>query len=132
MVISLGACEWLEDEPAEDGIWRIADKTRRVLSRYFDSLAQNIELRGDLGQLDVPQEPFSLSMFIAAIMMLPTEQKQTLLEMTSTRHRLELEEFLLERADLVLRAFAKHRERGFLHPPSDASQGLFANFISPN
>ncbi|MBW3637181.1 MAG: LON peptidase substrate-binding domain-containing protein [Armatimonadetes bacterium] len=129
----VGTCQWLDDEAApNDELWGLASQTRRMLSRYFDSLAQSVELRADLGELDVPQEPFALSMFIAAIMMLPSDQKQGLLELTSTRQRLELEESLLERADLVLRAFAKHLKMGFLQPPADESQGLFAEFISLN
>ncbi|HEX9997039.1 MAG TPA: LON peptidase substrate-binding domain-containing protein [Abditibacterium sp.] len=128
----IAACEWLEDEPEEDGISSIADRTRRVLSRYFDSLALNTQLSTELGDLDVPQDPYSLSMFIAAIMALPSEQKQRLLAMTSTQERLELEEFLLDRADLVQRAYAKHAAHGFLQAPGDTQLGQFSNFLSLN
>ncbi|HEX8465016.1 MAG TPA: LON peptidase substrate-binding domain-containing protein [Abditibacterium sp.] len=128
----IGTCEWLEDDPELDDLWGIAHQTRRILSRYFDSLSQNTELSADLGALDVPQDPFALSMFIGAILSLPSDQKQQLLEMTSTRQRLELEEFLLERADLVQRAFSKHAAHGYLQPPSDSNLGQFANFVSLN
>ena len=128
----VATCEWYEDEPEEDGIWRIADKTRRILSRYFDSLAINTDLSTDLGQLDVPQDPYSLSMFIAAIMALPSDQKQRLLEMTSTQNRLELEEFLLDRADIVQRAFAKHTAQGYFQNPAASSLDQFSNFVSLN
>jgi len=127
----IGTCEWLEDEPAENGIVRVAYQTRQTLSRYFDSLAKNTELPAKLGELDVPQEPYALSMFVAAIMSLPNTQKQTLLEMTSTKMRLELEEFLLERADIVQRAYTKRTEMGYI-TPTDDSMGQYSEFVSLN
>jgi Lon protease-like protein len=127
----IGTCEWLEDEPAEDGIVRVALRTRRTLSRFFDSLAKNTELPAQFSELDVPQEPYALSMFVAAIMSLPNGQKQTLLEMTSTKMRLELEEFLLERADIVQRAYTKRMKMGGVIP-SDDSMGQYSEFVSLN
>lgn len=128
----VGECEWYEDEAVEDGLIAVSMTTRHMLSRYFDSLALNTELPAELGELDVPQDPYSLSMFIAAVLTLPLNQKQTLLELTSTRHRLELEEFLLERADIVQRAFAKRAALGQNETPPDASLGQFSDFVSLN
>ena len=128
----VGTCRWIEDDEGEDGLVRASMKVRQLLSRYFDSLALSTELPADLGELDVPQDPFALSMFIAAIMNLPNNQKQTLLEMTSTKARLEIEEFLLERADIVHRAFAKRAAQGSTEPPVDQSLGHYANFVSLN
>ncbi|RYG54492.1 ATP-dependent protease [bacterium] len=128
----VASCEWFEEEPEEDGIWRIADKTRRILSRYFESMSLNTQLSVELGQLDVPHDPYSLSMFIAAIMALPPDQKQQLLEMTSTHERLELEDFLLERADIVQRAYAKHAAYGYIQPPRNTAEDQFPNFLSLN
>ena len=128
----VGTCQWLEDEPGEDGLLRASTRVRALLSRYFDSLSISTSLPAELGQLDVPQDPYSLSMFIAAIMTLPNNQKQTLLEMTSTNSRLEVEEFLLERANIVHLAFAKRAAQGQTEPPVDQSLGHYANFVSLN
>lgn len=128
----IGTCEWLDDEPQEDDLKDFAAGSRRVLSSYFDALARNTELPVNLGEIDIPHEPFALSMFIAAILQLPNAQKQELLEMTSTRVRLELEEFLLERAELVQRAFTKHSAKGTAQPPQDNSLGQFSGFVSLN
>lgn len=128
----VGTCHWLEDEPAEDGLLRASMRVRGLLSRYFDSLAISTSLPTELGELDVPQDPYALSMFIAAIMTLPNDQKQTLLELTSTHARLKIEGFLLERADLVHRAFAQRNARGQTEPPHDTSLGHYANFVSLN
>jgi Lon protease-like protein len=128
----IGECEWYEDEPGEDGLLGVSMNTRHMLSRYFDSLALNTELPAELGELDVPQDPYALSMFIAAVLTLPLHQKQTLLELTSTRNRLELEEFLLERADLVQRAYAKRIAQGQGEMPPDPTLGQFAAFVSLN
>lgn len=128
----VGICQWLEDEPNEDGLMRASLRVRGLLSRYFDSLAISTSLPTELGELDVPQDPYALSMFIAAIMTLPNNQKQTLLEMTSTSARLEIEEFLLERADIVHRAYAKRAAMGETEPPVDQTLGHYANFVSLN
>ena len=128
----VGTCQWLEDEAGEDGLVRASLRVRGLLSRYFDSLALSTSLPAELGELDVPQDPYALSMFIAAIMALPNNQKQTLLEMTSTNSRLEIEEFLLERADIVHRAFARRAAQGQTEPPVDQTLGHYANFVSLN
>lgn len=131
--ILLAECEWLEEEPeAQDELAFIADRARHILSRYFDSLAINTDLPNHLGELSVPDEPYALSMFIAAIMALASDQKQQLLELTSTRQRLEIEEFLLERADLVQRAFSKHAARGYIQPSKRNTGDEFASFVSLN
>ncbi len=127
----VATCDYLEDE-IEDDLGADAMRARRVLSRYFDSLAVNTDLPEAIGQLEIPNEPFALSMFIAAIMSLPGDQKQQLLEMTSTRNRLQLEEFLLARAEIVQRAYSKHAAMGQIQPPIDNSLGQFSNFVSPN
>ena len=128
----VGTCDWLEDENDEDGLVRASMHVRTLLSRYFDSLALSTALPAELGELDVPQDPFALSMFIAAIMSIPNEQKQVLLEMTSTKNRLEVEEFLLERAEIVHRAYAKRAALGDALPPQDQTLGHYANFVSLN
>lgn len=129
----LAQCEWLEDDEQENAeLAPISQRARRILSRYFDSLAVNTDLPAHLGELSVPAEPFALSMFIAAIMSLPNDQKQQLLELTSTRHRLEIEEFLLERADLVQRAYTKHAAHGYLQPSGTGTGDGLSPFVSLN
>ncbi len=128
----VGTCEWLEDQQDDDGLVRASMRIRGLLSRYFDSLSLSTALPAELGDLDVPQDPYALSMFIAAIMTLPNNQKQTLLEMTSTKARLEVEEFLLERAEIVHRAYAARAAQGGVEPPVDNNLGHYANFVSLN
>lgn len=128
----IGTCQWLEDQQDDDGLVRTSMRIRALLSRYFDSLALSTALPAELGDLDVPQNPYALSMFIAAIMTLPNNQKQTLLEMTSTKARLEIEEFLLERAEIVHRAYAARAAQGSVEPPVDNTLGHYANFVSLN
>ena len=128
----VGTCQWLEDDGDEDGLVRASMRIRGLLSRYFDSLSLSTALPAELGDLDVPQDPYALSMFIAAIMTLPNNQKQTLLEMTSTKARLEVEEFLLERAEIVHRAYAARAAQGGVEPPIDNSLGHYAHFVSLN
>ncbi len=125
-------CEWVDDDEESETLAPVSARARRILSRYFDSLSANTDLPAHLGELSVPAEPFALSMFIAAIMSLPSDQKQQLLELTSTRHRLELEAFLLERADLVQRAFTKHAAHGYLQPLGEAAGDGFSPFVSLN
>lgn len=128
----IGSCEWLEDEAPEDGLVRLAFETRRVLSRYFDALSLNTELPAEFGELDIPHDPFALSMFIGAILTLPNAQKQDLLEMTDTRVRLEVESFLLERAAIVQLAYAKRIAQGQKPSVGDAGLGPMNDFLSLN
>ncbi len=124
-------CEWLEDEPQDD-LAQLATLTRRALSRYFDALALNTDAAFEGQDLDVPPDPCSLSLFIAALLQLPLEQKQDLLEMTDTRARLEIEEFLLERATIIQLAFAKRTANGEATTTSDTSLGPMSGFVSLN
>ncbi len=126
-------CEWIEDDDAQDGLIRLSMHTRRALSRYFDALALNTDPAFEtLDDLDIPQDPQALSMFIAAILQLPLEQKQELLEMTDTRARLEIEDFLLERAMIIQLAFAKRASNGQATATGDASMGPMSSFVSLN
>lgn len=128
----IAQCEWLEDDEAPDGLVRLSMRTRRALSRYFDALALNSPTALETGDLDVPQDPQSLSMFIAAILQLPLQQKQELLEMTDTRARLEVEDFLLERAMIIQLAFAKRIANGEATSTGDLSLGPMSGFVSLN
>ena len=125
-------CEWLEDDDAQESLSRLAMTTRRNLSRYFDALALNTDASIESEDLDVPHDPQSLSMFIAAILQLPLQQKQELLELTDTRARLEIEDFLLERATIIQRAFAKRTANGEATTTGDSSLGPMSGFVSLN
>ena len=128
----IGTCELLEDAPCSEITLETADLTRYQLRKYFQALAATMKLPEELEDLDIPVNPEALSLFIATIIMLPNDQKQTLLEMTSTDNRLQLEAFLLERADIVHRAYARRLERGETEPATDNSLGPVSSYISLN
>ncbi|RYX83527.1 ATP-dependent protease [bacterium] len=128
----IAQCEWLDDDDAQDGLIRLAMGTRRALSRYFDALALNSDAAVEGADSDIPQDPQSLSMFIAAILQLPLQQKQELLEMTDTRARLEIEDFLLQRATIIQLAFAKRTANGEATTTGDSSLGPMSGFVSLN
>lgn len=127
----IGTCEWLEDDPNEKGTDESAVRALRRLAFYFESLSQNAELSAELSELNIPSEPQALSLFIAAILSLPNNQKQQLLEMTSANSRLEIEEYLLERAEIVQRAYTRRMASGEEpRPPEDLGQ--LSHFVSLN
>jgi len=130
--VLLAQCEWVEDDEPQDGLVRLSMHTRRALSRYFDALALNTDAAFEGQDLDVPQDPQALSMFIAAILQLPLQQKQELLELTDTRARLEIEDFLLERATIIQLAFAKRTANGEATATGDVSLGPMSSFVSLN
>lgn len=127
----IGTCEWLDDAPEPDAS-SLSDLSRRVrglLGTYLASLARNANLSPrDLDDLDVPSAPLQLSMWVASVITLPNEQKQSLLEMTSTRVRLQAEREFLRRGEIVQKAYARRGQQ----PPSDEEDGPFSQFISIN
>lgn len=126
----VGTVEWLDDEIPTDQTEVLAFQTRQILRRYLETLAQTGN--APEGEIEVPEDPYLLSMWAAAIMTLPNTQKQTLLEMVSTDTRLELEEFLLRRAQIVQLAYAKRLAQGQTEPPYDTTLGPMAQFASLN
>ena len=129
----VGTVEWLDDQPAGPGAMEQAALVRRSLHRYLKSLAHNANLKNiALDDLDEPDDPYALSMWVAALTVLPDSQKQELLELTSTEERLQLEYDLLQRAEVVQRAFA--RRTATLPPPApgDDPSDPFANSLSLN
>jgi len=149
----IGTCRWLDDQappmPAADSpeeafrlmrnsIRQRAARVRHALKGYLASLARNAHLEpSDLESMDVPHDPYRLSMWVASLLTLPNEQKQELLEMTSTPARLEIENVFLRRGEIVQRAYERRvRESAFLAPPAEgepeADDGPFSQFISPN
>jgi Lon protease-like protein len=132
----IGTCEWLDDE--ESAAVDKAARVRHSLRSYLKTLAHSAHLNEtDLQKLDVPDDPYMLSMWIAALIALPNEQKQELLELTSTGDRLHIEHIFLQRGEIVHRAYERRlTQEGFLAPaPSDNEEvddGPFSQFISLN
>lgn len=126
----VGSCEWLDDAPEADAsVVELARRVRGLLGTYLESLARNANLSPrDLDELDVPSEPLELSMWVASIITLPNEQKQHLLELSSTRARLQSEQEFLRRGEIVQKAFARRGQQ----PPGDDEDGPFSQFISIN
>lgn len=149
----IGVCQWLDDQapplPEADSpeeafrlmrtsIRRRAARVRHALKGYLASLARNAHIAlSDLDSMDVPHDPYRLSMWVASLLTLSNEQKQELLEMTSTPARLEIEHVFLRRGEIVQRAYERRvRESAFLSSTAegepDADDGPFSQFISPN
>jgi Lon protease-like protein len=140
----VGSCEWIADidssadsesaspEAAalEEALMPQARRVRESLRGYLMSLARNANLSpGDLDGLDVPSDPYGLSMWVAAIITIPNEQKQELLELTSTRARLDIESAFLRRGEIVQRAYRRRQNEA---PPREDEDGPFSQFVSLN
>lgn len=128
----IGTCEWLEDEDERDAV-TLAGAVRRALRRYLQTLTDASQGPVLLEELSVPITPYDLSMWIAALITMPNEQKQDLLATTSTQNRLDIEHSWLRRGEIVQRAF----ERLLLQEdqaPNDDDDGpeSYAPFISLN
>lgn len=136
----VGTCLWLDDaDEAEEAelvpLNDVARRVRSLLGTYLASLARNASLSPrDLDALEVPQEPEQLSMWAAAIITLPNAQKQALLEMMSTRARLQAEREFLRRGEIVQKAYARRQAQlqDSPDPDEDPDDGPFARFISLN
>ncbi len=78
--------EYLPDDPASAGLERLADEVRAELQGYVGRL---LEIVGEEpAALDMPGEPEALSFFAIALVQLPNDEKQALLETTDTETRL--------------------------------------------
>lgn len=126
----IGEIEWLDDEPTDIDANEQARKVQDLLRRYLTSLTHNTALVNmTLEDLQIPDDPYALSMWVAALLALPNEQKQHLLGLTSTTTRLEVEHALLHRTELIQRAFAEHQSDS---ETGEAEEGPFAPFVSLN
>jgi Lon protease-like protein len=129
----IGTVEWLDDQPSGPAAVAQSALVRRSLHRYLESLARNADLKNiTLDDLDEPDDPYALSMWVAALTVLPDNQKQELLELTSTEERLELEYGLLQRAEVVQRAFARRVAEMPPPSPDDDPSDPFDQFQSLN
>jgi Lon protease-like protein len=107
----IGNCEWVDDSISAQGTADQAERLQPLVLRYLTDLVHDTCASGtDFDQIEVPDDPYALTMWLAALMPLPCAQKQRLLEMTSTATRLDAEYSLLLRAAVIHRAFARHAE----------------------
>lgn len=114
----VGTVEWLEDEAGEEFAEDEAHRTRAALESYLRATAENSgSFSPDMMQLEIPISAYELSMWIAALLPLPPQEKQPLLEATSTTQRLLREYSLLQRAEVIQRAF--FRRAAFLRQTND-------------
>jgi Lon protease-like protein len=103
----IGTVEWMEDEPqaASGEAHDVAQDVCRALRRYLAIVAPGSQ--GAIEELEMPNDPEELSHWVAMLLAVPNEQKQTLLETTSTLERLQQELALLQRAQIVQQAFTR-------------------------
>jgi len=129
----IGTVEWLDDELTTADSTEQANRVRHNVQRYLTTLARNARVTNlTVDDLDIPDDPYALSMWVAALITLPIEQKQDLLEITSTAKRLDLEQQLLRRAEIVQIAFAHRAQHSTPELPSDESFGPYSQFMSLN
>jgi Lon protease-like protein len=125
--------DWFDDAQGEPSTPQWAAKVRRILRRYLELLTGNTQVSGvDLDALNLPRDPETLSMSIGALLTITNEQKQDLLEMTSTAARLSYEFSLLRRAEVTQIAFARRVAAGFEKPAFADDLGQAARFVSFN
>lgn len=129
----IGTCEWLDDEASGPGTTEQAERLFPLLRRYLQDFTRNINMpHFDTDNIDIPGDPYALSMWLAGLMPLPLDQKQILLEMNSTAERLDLEYSLLTRAEIVQRAYLRRMESGTARAGSDEGTGPLSQFVSLN
>jgi Lon protease-like protein len=129
----IGTVEWLDDVESERAVPAYAIKVRDIFERYLKLLMLNAKVTGlDFEAVDIPRDPIMLSLTVAALLQLGNEQKQELLEMTSTAARLSYEYALLRRAEVVQLAFARRVAAGHDPSPFDESLGAAARYLSSN
>lgn len=100
--------DWIEDIPTEENLHSLATNVNEMAQKYFQGLAAESGL--DLSSQDpieLPSDPYQLSMWVAAALPMQTAEKQPLLEQTSTSSRLEYLLRYLQREDLIRRAAIK-------------------------
>jgi len=129
----IGTCEWLDDEATGPGTTEQVNKMVPLLLRYLRDFTRNVNMPNfDPESLDIPGDPYALSMWLAALMPLPLDQKQTLMTMRSTADRLEMEYDLLVRAEIVQRAYHQRTEAGTAQTGGDDMSGPLSQYVSLN
>jgi Lon protease-like protein len=111
-----GLVEPFDDvEEAEQDVAATMEQAQRLFENYLKMLLE--ALNEQETEADLPETPQDLSYFIADFIDIADERKQELLEMTSTRQRLECEVAVLRREVPVMRQILSM-------PPSDKSARL--------
>lgn len=104
----LGEVEWFDDRPETRSLDEDANRVRGALQGYLRAIASGAGVSTpDMAQLKVPHSSEAFSMWIAALLPITPAEKQLLLEMTSTSKRLDEEFRLLQRAEVVQRAYTR-------------------------
>jgi len=100
--------DWIEDLPSEKNLSSLATNVNNMAQKYFQGLAaeSGLDLSG-LAPIELPSDPYELSMWVAAALPMQTFEKQPLLEQTSTSSRLEYLLKYLQREDMIRRAAIK-------------------------
>jgi Lon protease-like protein len=107
----IGEVEFFDDMPETDSTDAQSQQTRNALGQYLAAVAGTSGLQAlDLLQNPAPASAREFSMWVAALLPLQLHEKQTLLETTSTLHRLQQEYSLLRRAEAIQRAYARRAE----------------------
>ena len=82
----------------------------RLLQRYSTLL--HAALERELNPLQLPSDPEALSHLVGGTLQIPNPERQRLLELLSTKARLELERELLNRESSNLQEFIEQRKGG--------------------
>ena len=100
--------EWLDDFPSDRNLTSLADHVNDMAQKYFLGLAaeNGLDLSGQV-PIDLPHDPYELSMWVSAALPIQAIEKQPLLEQTSTSSRLEYLLQYLQRDDMIRRAAIK-------------------------
>lgn len=85
----IGRVEELEEAETGDDYTSLVDTVSERFLRYLALLAERAD--ETLPEVELPDDPVLLAFYVASVAMLPSLEKQQLLEMTDTRARLEAE-----------------------------------------
>jgi len=109
--------ETLDDTPADPQyLTSLVEETRRLFGTFFDMLVRRSGIT--TLEYELPDDPTELSFVVAAVLQMPVERRQKLLETTNTPERLQEEIAWLQRA-------VKHLEeapRGLIARPLDLAK----------
>ncbi len=129
----VGQCQWLDDEPLSDSAYDAARLVRRALRRYLEHLMEDVRITGaDPNAVELPDDPYHLSMWTASLLSLTNPQKQNLLEITSAQERLERQYSFLRRTEIVRQAWLERQRDDLPTQPRDEQLGALSQFISLN
>lgn len=128
-----GQCEWLDDGPSREETSALATRLKPLLASYLTALARNLQLDpANCDNLEIPDDPYALSMWIASFVQITLDERQKLLTTTSTAERLDEEWSLISRALMVQRAFHARRNQSEQNPDNDENDSRSNQLLSPN